>query len=97
MARALLSPSAQMLILKPGGSFTASIGMSLAGVGAGGWAMGANGEFANSAGWPCFQGGGACWAPASQAPTTSRTNAVRAGKALVIHLMTSPFLQKHPR
>src|SRR5256886_7420893 len=46
-------------------------------VGVGGKGTGASGEFACSAGWPCFQTGGACWAGAgfAHARTTPRANA----------------------
>jgi hypothetical protein len=60
MERALASMSAQISILKPGGSLTLSIGMSLAGIGAGGCAWGASGEDACSGERPCAYGGGDC-------------------------------------
>src|SRR4029453_7636096 len=60
MERALAIISAHTSILKPGGSFTLSIGISLAGVGAGGCGFGASGEFAMSGGRPCVHGGGGC-------------------------------------
>src|SRR5262245_49322916 len=67
MTRALLIPLAQSDTLKPGGTLILSTGISLAALGAGGWAIGASVESAMLAGWPCFQGGGAvaCWAVAS--------------------------------
>src|SRR5262245_49015075 len=68
MTRALLMPDAHSETLKPGGTLILSMGISLAALGAGGWAIGASVESARLAGWPCFQGGGAagCWADAAE-------------------------------
>jgi hypothetical protein len=78
MTRALLIPWAHRLALKPAGSLILSTGISPGALGAGGWATGANGEFASSAGWPCFQGGGAAgccaWAGISHDVTAASTN-----------------------
>src|SRR2546423_288485 len=85
MARALLMPDAHSSILKPGGTLSLLTGISAAGSGAGGWAIGASGEPARSAGWPCFHDGGAAgrwaWAgmnhvgsgPSSEAAQTMAT------------------------
>ena len=63
IARALLSPWAHRDTLKPRGTLILSTRISPGALGAGGWAMGASGELAISAGCPCFQAGGA-WAKA---------------------------------
>src|SRR5262245_48886071 len=65
IARALLMPEAHRLTLKPAGTLILSTGISPGALGAGGWAMGASGELASSAGCPCFQVGGGCCAAAS--------------------------------
>src|SRR5262245_57364099 len=60
IARALLMPWAHSSAWKPGGSLILAMGISPGAFGDGGWAIGARVESAIEAGWPCFQGGGAC-------------------------------------
>ena len=76
-------PSAQTLILNPGGSLSLSTGICAAGVGAGGAGTGASGEVASSGGRPCCQAGGGAgccaWAGTSHdvmAPSTNTVNVI---------------------
>src|SRR6266571_1449783 len=55
-------PLAQSSTLKPAGTLMVLTGISLAALGAGGWACGARGELAWSGVRPCCHVGGACWA-----------------------------------
>src|SRR5258706_16044830 len=70
IARALLRPDAHSSTLKPAGTLILLTGIFSAASGAGGWGIGARGEFAISDDRPCCQVGGAAggWARASGAP-----------------------------
>src|SRR5260370_6320640 len=71
MTRALLMPLAHSETLKPRGTLILSTGISLAAVGAGGWAIGGRVEVARPAGLPRFHRGGAR-SPAHHCPARAR-------------------------
>src|SRR5437867_9242727 len=90
ITRALLIPCAQREALKPGGTLILSTGISPGALGAGGWAMGASVESAMLGGWPCFQVGGACWAPASGASASPTTSAAVSDARMMRRMMSLP-------
>src|SRR6185369_13385170 len=91
MARAPTTPVAQISALKPLGSFSLSIGISLAGVSVFLPGFGASFESFRFSGWPCFQiGGGAGLSRASAACTDNASTLAAASVNAVFFMVSLP-------